>query len=825
MKIMCSVQFEHVPNQNIQKMGVPAFFRWLQKQYPLIISNCIEVRDTFGHYSEETTTQNPNTLGDRDFDCLYLDMNGLIHPCFHPEGNKPPRSEAEIFSNIEKYVLRLFNIVRPKRVLYMAIDGPAPRAKMNQQRMRRFRAAKDSAYNRWVKLWKAHDEGDQDTYNLLVQKDYQETHDSNVITPGTPFFQRLSEHLKGFIKRMQETDPLWKQIYVILSDASVPGEGEHKIMDFVRAQRLEPNYDPNTRHVIYGLDADLIFLGLASHEPYFTIMRENVLETKEKSQKKPEEQHPDQSTEDDHYVPPPTTTSMINDSEQDEDSDLIGPKQFHFVSLWVLRQYLERDLHPPNIPPHLPWNLDYAIDDFVFLCYTCGNDFLPGLPGFSIYTGTIQAIVSLYREKLPQFGAYITRNGEIDFPRFIDFIRAVNDPRGNGQYFHEKRALLQIICPSKKSQEIEEAVNQITTQPDPDINSPPPKKSMEEPKPMDPAERRKKNQIVPRTIDGIKYDDTTSLQEIKKQYYKMKFGITNEDGVRKVVYEYAKGMKWVLNYYLHGPHYWSWYYPYHSAPCSSDWLLLDTDYSHYTFPPGQPYLPLWQLLCVLPPQSAHALPEAMQFYMKDQKSPLIDLYPTTFQVDMEGGTQSYKGHVLVPFIDEERIIKIMNDNNIRLSKEEEQRNKFGQTLIFISEHDIVTPQNTVITIHLPPITKENPVTYLQGPIWGQLQWCPHSDDDSSPSHCYIYNIRNIAPNQDMTWIRPGIQFPPWAIEKVSMGNDQDVFWDKGAVDLEVEYERRLMPLQLPGVIPGAPYNYRENLITRIEDQAKLRGLR
>ena len=43
-------------------MGVPAFFRWLQKQYPLIISNCIEVRDTFGHYSEDTSTQNPNTL-------------------------------------------------------------------------------------------------------------------------------------------------------------------------------------------------------------------------------------------------------------------------------------------------------------------------------------------------------------------------------------------------------------------------------------------------------------------------------------------------------------------------------------------------------------------------------------------------------------------------------------------------------------------------------------------------------------------------------------------------------------------------------------------
>ena len=109
-----------------------------------------------------------------EFDCLYLDMNGIIHNCTHSDSDSPAfrMTEEKMFIRIFNYIEHLFGKIRPKQLFFMAIDGVAPRAKMNQQRARRFRTALDAeiAKEKAVKQGMAMPE--------------EPAFDSNCITPG-----------------------------------------------------------------------------------------------------------------------------------------------------------------------------------------------------------------------------------------------------------------------------------------------------------------------------------------------------------------------------------------------------------------------------------------------------------------------------------------------------------------------------------------------------------------------------------------------------------------------------------------------------------------
>ncbi len=145
----------------------------------------------------------------------------------------------------------------------------------HRQRSRRFRAARESREKEAI------DEKLRRDWNDKGRKPPPKkapSWDTNVITPGTPFMAKLAEALHYYIKVRVHADPGWRgvcllsrcvvplpparltlplllvpQIKVIFSDAKMPGEGEHKIMNFLRLQRAQPGYNPNLRHCLYGM--------------------------------------------------------------------------------------------------------------------------------------------------------------------------------------------------------------------------------------------------------------------------------------------------------------------------------------------------------------------------------------------------------------------------------------------------------------------------------------------------------------------------------------------------------------------------------------------
>jgi len=386
-------------------MGVPAFYRWLSVKYPKIIADVVEDEPVDINGNKvfiDSSKPNPNG---QEFDNLYLDMNGIIHPCFHPEDRPAPTTEEEVFLNIFDYIDRLFLMIRPRKVLYMAIDGVAPRAKMNQQRSRRFRAAQE-AEEKKLEEEKLREKLRRDGIEVPPKVE-SGVFDSNVITPGTPFMGRLAEALKFYVRKKQNTDKGWKNIKVIVSDASVPGEGEHKAMHYIRQQRACANgggYDPNTRHVVYGLDADLIMLALATHEPHFHILREVVFQQK-----------PNESAQ----------NGGAGAIDKNAKQIAIARKPFQLLSVTILREYLALDLNPYVLPQTFTVDRERLFDDFVFMCFFVGNDFLPHSPTLEIREGAIDLLMTIYKQELGNLGGHLVEDGTPNLRRVGQFVRAV----------------------------------------------------------------------------------------------------------------------------------------------------------------------------------------------------------------------------------------------------------------------------------------------------------------------------------------------------------------------------------------------------------------
>ena len=790
-------------------MGVPKFFRWLSERYPKINQRygSLPDPDTCERYfgkAPPPTLEQPDPLSQcglaPEIDRLYLDMNGIIHGCSHNNSPEDDETEAsatseasstkripqeEIFRNVCYYLDRVIgDIAQPNQLVYMAIDGVAPRAKLNQQRSRRYRSGLEGQIETTIyeahaqKLAREKEEKLAEERNLLQgtrsyidevtpfsmddgysfsymaepisgetthpnvhskkgdpleevspgrfkgkfeattnsandtftphsdgKGDSDDVFHSNVITPGTPFFQDFTQHLEHFVQYKISTDPKWQKLTIIFSGPNVPGEGEHKIMDFIRTERRRPDYDPNLRHCIMGQDGDLIMLGLATHEPNLVLLRERVVFS--------------------------MTKRKLAEAQAENGLDsYLHNGHFEFLHIGVLRDYLAFEFETSNILSTSTYDLEHTIDDFVFMTFFVGNDFLPHMPALDIADHAFDLLFSTYKacrakwaEEDPHL-PYLTHAGSIvSGSRLEEFLTAVGShevtyydkkkqaaPAENKRI---KRVFKQFGIPnahpderlvaSKEESDRAAYRNMLLNQRNeaeneegifnPVMNSDfkPTEDSKEENQGLiSRLGSLLKNSLTinkdlgsSETSHSIGLDDT----DLKGRYYfdKFQFSPFDEENHMALRKAYIEGLVWTLKYYYEGCPSWEWYFPYHYGPMLSDLVNLDELLGEISFEgrEGLPLKPFEQLLGCMPPSQAKHLPKPYRKFMTEPDSPIIDFYPESFTIDMNGKRWPWEAVTLLPFIDSKRLIEVAATiDEGDLTESERARNAFGEAIVF-----------------------------------------------------------------------------------------------------------------------------------------------
>lgn len=673
--------------------GIPKMFRWLTDQYPDIINNRLEEG-----LSDEIAVDN-----------FYLDMNGIIHPCTH--GNADNElvflDETAMYKKIFLYVDRLYKMVQPSKVLYLAVDGVAPRAKMNQQRSRRFRSAK---------------EAEQLAAELSARENFmgrelgsttagKQRFDSNCITPGTDFMLKLSLAMQKWVDYKMQTDPFWKNgAQVIVSGPDVPGEGEHKVMDFIRESQalyeedpssVEGVYEPGWTHVLYGLDADLIMLGLVTHEKNFMLLRERM------------------------EVVMGGRGRGRNKNRKKKDIMEYTRHDFELLELSSLRKLLSIQFRKFSDTLQSDYSLDRIVDDFVFMCMLVGNDFLSHCPHLEIDSGAISIMMTTYIDLLPEWGGYLTDREKIHPERFEHFIYNLavyeeehfkkrgyeeNEPGWKlsvdgecekddfyGTFYSGEATPACAVAANFKGSQPPKAEVSKGNRPEMFVGDSRKNTSGKE-------EQGESLHGSPANRAFRRRHPNSMARSYRDFYYESKLGWRTEDRERTLfqrrahVRDYMEGLHWVLNYYHNGCQSWEWYFPHLYSPLATDMVNLnefyhedddDAEFKSFKFQIGEPFPSLAQLLSVLPPQSSSLLPPALGELMLHPSSPLISYYPSDFTSDPNGKRQAWEAVVEIPFIDADLLLdtvnKVLEDDNIKgnlLSPSERRRNQRGKKHMF-----------------------------------------------------------------------------------------------------------------------------------------------
>jgi len=537
-------------------------------------------------------------------------------------------------------------------------------------------------------------------------------------------------------------------------------------MEFIRSQRANPEHDPNTRHVIYGLDADLIMLGLGTHEPHFRVLREDVFagDTRTKACKI--------CGQNGHEAAECKGEAKEKQGKFDEKSAPVKKKPFIWLHVSILREYLAVELDVRE--QGFKFDLERAIDDWVFMCFFVGNDFLPHLPSLEIRDGGIDTLMAIWKDNLPVMGGYITKDGSVELDK-VQYVLDGLAKQEDAIFRRRRQGELRREAGAKKRKLNEEAQKNrsrngsnleaptyetaVLKKKGPPGSAPPPMIPLMKPGDLS-AETKKLNHDMVMNREGIRKanlqnksaaqalkpqllsggsetvaespvngaemeeaapaaegsasstlprkrkvdemeeatpppskkdnempEDTVRLWETgyRDRYYEQKFHVDPKDVEfrNKVAAHYVEGLCWVLKYYFQGCPSWNWYYPYHYAPFAQD--FQDVGKLDIQFNGGKPFKPFEQLMGVLPAASKHNLPMPFQKLMTESDSEIIDFYPETFPLDLNGKKFAWQGVALLPFIDERRLLDAAQKVYPQLTAEDAARNAMGHDTLLISD--------------------------------------------------------------------------------------------------------------------------------------------
>jgi len=498
------------------------------------------------------------------------------------------------------YIDFLRDFVNPDE-LFISVDGVAPMAKMNQQRKRRYRSGDDNDIKNAIKI----------KHGRPLGKQWSNT----VITPGTEFMENLHQKLLQYIKKRSD-------VKIVYSSYHTPGEGEHKILQDLKSRSKT---DKPTRYVIYGLDADLIFLALASQRQDVYLLREaQHLGINVDVDKDLQGDFFEDVSEELNYVSIDAMIECINDTIRCSLADRVNSQAIND-------------------------KIDFS-DDFIFICYLLGNDFLPHLPSVDIKTGGLDFIIDCYCDVYKLIGSnIIIRDGKGVIINDSSFILLIKEIAKYEEYYFSRKlpkykdSWENRTCPSSDAYER-------------DI-------------------WKLENMI------GVKVHDPIRLGEdepelYKYRYYEHYFGSRENqmDHVKRMSTEYIRGMIWVLKYYFEECPSWEWQYLYTHAPFISDIAkhINDIRTSDVNFKESGPLNPFTQLLSVLPPICSNILPKEYRYLIVSDGSPIIDMYPQKIELDMINKSMYYQCIPLIPCIDIDRLKKSIK--TLKLTKDESLRN-------------------------------------------------------------------------------------------------------------------------------------------------------